>query len=106
MGALPPQRIQETSLRCSCHPAAFGAVPGPPCAQTLSHLLQSNIPPPRPGFPGYLAGMCCQAVCWEEARPSCLRGDPPCTKTPPLNRRVLQSWGQLGVTPCHPDILP
>lgn len=71
-GALPLMLTQEMSLWCSCHPA--GALPGPPCAQTPSHLLQPNIPP---WLPGYLAGMCCRATCWEEARLSCPQGDPP-----------------------------
>lgn len=33
-------------------------------------------------------------------------GRPPCTRTPLLSRKALQGWGQLGVTLCHPDILP
>lgn len=26
-------------------------------------------------------------------------------RTSPLNLKVLQDWGQFGVTPCHPSLL-
>lgn len=103
--ALPSQLTWETSLRCSCHPVAFGATPGPPCARIVSHMLQFNIQHPPPALrvpvwdmlPSHVLG---------ETQLRCLRGEPPHTRTPLLNTKALQGWGQLSVTLCHPDILP
>lgn len=82
-GELRPELIQERSLLCSCHPVAFRAMPGPLCAQSPSHLLQSNIPPPSPApwVPGQDLLLSCVMV---EAQQSLW--------TPQLNPKALQGW--------------